>query len=70
MIHHNQLLLTKFGRISLWLINRWRKSAAQLQINAPLAEKTGDEIELFCLSKQKWRNSRRNSLLVSRRPIV
>ena len=40
IIHNNQLLMTKFGRI-LRLINRWCQSAASLQVNAPLTETWG-----------------------------
>ena len=38
IIHHNQLLLTKFGR-TLQLINRWRQKCSTMQVNAPLTEK-------------------------------
>ena len=46
IIHHNQLPLTKFGRI----LPYWTddiKSAAKLQIIEPLTEKTWDESVLF-----------------------
>ena len=49
IIHHNQLLLTKFGRI----LPYWKndvKSAAKLQIIEPLTKKTWHEFELFL----KW----------------
>ena len=47
IIHHNQLLLTKFRRI-LRLINRWqRKCSTLVQVNAPLPKRPGDEVELF-----------------------
>ena len=39
IIHHNQLLMTKFGRI-LSLTRKWRQKCSLLQINAPLTEKT------------------------------
>ena len=39
LIHDNQLLMTKFGRI-LCLAGKWRQNAAFLQVNAPLTEKT------------------------------
>ena len=39
IIHHNQLLMTKFGRI-LCLMRKWRQKCKPLQVNAPLTEKT------------------------------
>ena len=39
LILHNQLLMTKFGRI-LCLARKWVKNAPFLQVNAPLTEKT------------------------------
>ena len=39
IIHHNQLLMTKFGRI-LCLTRKWRQNSILLQVNAPLTEKT------------------------------
>ena len=39
IIHHNKLLMTKFGKI-LCLTRKWRKNAAFLKVNAPLTEKT------------------------------
>ena len=39
LIHHNQLLMTKFGRI-LCLTRKWRQKCSPLQVNAPLTEKT------------------------------
>ena len=39
IIHHNQLLLTKFGRI-LSLTRKWRQKCSLLKVNAPLTEKT------------------------------
>ena len=39
IIHHNQLLMTKFGRI-LCLTRKWRQKCSLLQVNAPLTEKT------------------------------
>ena len=39
IIHHNQLLMTKFGRI--WcLTKKWRQKCSLLQVNEPLTEKT------------------------------
>ena len=52
IIHHNQLLLTKFGR-TLRLINRGRRSAAQLQVNAPLTEKTWGRGRVVLVVKRK-----------------
>ena len=39
IIHHNQLLMTKFGRI-LCLTRKWCQKCSPLQVNVPLAEKT------------------------------
>ena len=39
IIHHNQLLMTKPGRI-LCLTRKWRQKCSLLQVNAPLTEKT------------------------------
>ena len=39
IIHHNQSLMTKFGRI-LCLPRKWRQKCSPLQVNAPLTEKT------------------------------
>ena len=39
LIHHNQLLMIKFGRI-LCLMRKWRQKCSLLQVNAPLTEKT------------------------------
>ena len=39
IIHHNQLMMTKFGRI-LCLTRKWRQKCSLLQVNAPLTEKT------------------------------
>ena len=38
IIHHNQLLMTRFGRILL--TRKWRQKCRLLQVNAPLTEKT------------------------------
>ena len=37
--HHNQLRMTKFGRI-LCLTKKWRQKSSPLLVNAPLTEKT------------------------------
>ena len=39
IIHHDQLLMTKFGRI-LCLTRKWRQKCSLQQVNAPLTEKT------------------------------
>ena len=39
IIHNNQLLMTKFGRI-LCLTSKWRQKCSLLQVNALLTEKT------------------------------
>ena len=48
IIHHNQLLMTKFERICDKSTDDV-KSAASLQVNGPLTEIPGDEVELFRL---------------------
>ena len=52
IIHHNQLLMTEFGRI-LCLTRKWRQKCSPLQVKAPLPRKPGDEVELFWLWKKK-----------------
>ena len=54
IIHHNQLLMTKFGRI-LCLTRKWHQKCSPLQVKAPLLRRPGDEVELFWLLKKKWR---------------
>ena len=49
--HHNQLLMTKYGRI-LCLSRKWHQKCSPLQVKAPLPRRTGDEVELFWLWKQ------------------
>ena len=39
LIHHNQSLLTKLGRI-LCLARKWRQKCRELRVNTPLTEKT------------------------------
>ena len=39
IIHHNQLQMTKFGRI-LCLMRKWCQKCSLLQVNVPLNEKT------------------------------
>ena len=39
IIHHNQLLMTEFGR-TLCLTRKWHQKCSLLQVNAPLTEKT------------------------------
>ena len=53
IIHHNQLLMTKFGKI-LCLTRKWCQKCSPLEVKAPLLRRTGDEVELFWLWKQKW----------------
>ena len=50
IIHHNQLLMTKFGRI-LCLRRKWRQKCSPLQVNTPLPRRP-DEVELVWLSKK------------------
>ena len=54
IIHHDQLLLTKFGRI-LRLINQWRQkcSTVLLQVNAPLTKKTWGQGWVVLVVKRK-----------------
>ena len=52
IIHHNQFLITKFGRI-LCLTRKWRQKCSLLQVKAPLLRRPGDEVELFWLWKIK-----------------
>ena len=53
LIHHNQLLLTKFGRI-LCLTRKWRKKCSLLQVNEPLTEKTWGRGWVVLAVKTKW----------------
>ena len=43
IIHHNQLLMTKFERI-LWWTRKWRQKCSQLQVKAPLSRKSWNEV--------------------------
>ena len=52
--HHNQLLMTKFGRI-LRLTRKRRQKWSPLQVKAPLPRRPGDEVKLFLAVKKKWR---------------
>ena len=56
MIHHNQLLMTKFGRI-LCLTRKWRQKCSPLRVKAPLTEKTWVRGWVVLLWK-KWRTFR------------
>ena len=51
IIHHNQLLMTKFGRI-LCLTRKWRQKCSPLQVKASLPRRPGDEFDLFWLWKK------------------
>ena len=63
IIHHNQLLFNKFGRI-LWLINRWRQKCSTVAgLTHHWPRRPGDKVELFWLWKKKLLNNRRNILL-------
>ena len=61
IIHHNQLLLTKFGK-NFVILSRWRqndvKSAAWLQVIEPLTGKTWRRGWVVLVVKTKWRNCR------------
>ena len=52
IIHHNWLLMTKFGRI-LCLTRKWRKKCSPLQVKALLPRRPVDEVEWFWLWKKK-----------------
>ena len=52
IIHHNQLLMTKFGRI-LCLTRKWRQKCNPLQVNAPLIEKTWGRDLVVLVSESK-----------------
>ena len=53
IIHHNQLLMTKFGRI-LCLTRKWRQKCRPLQLKAPLTEKTWGRGWVVLVVKTKW----------------
>ena len=53
IIHHNQLLMTKFGRI-LCLTRKWRQKCSLLQVNAPLTEKTWGRGWVVLVEKTKY----------------
>ena len=59
IIHHNQLLLTKFGK-NFVILNQWRQndvqSTAWLQVIEPLTEKTWGRGWVALLVRTKWRN--------------
>ena len=61
LIHHNQLLLTKFKK-NFVILNRWRendvKSAAWLQVIEPLTEKTWGRGRVVLVVRTKWPNYR------------
>ena len=61
IIHHNQLLLTKFEK-NFVILNRWRqndvKSAAWLQVIEPLTWKTWRRDWVVLVVWTKWRNCR------------
>ena len=62
IIHHNQLLLTKFGK-NFVILNWWSqndvKSAAWSQVIEPLTERTWGRGWVVLLVRTKWRNCRR-----------
>ena len=51
IIHHNQLLMGKFGRI-VCLTRKWRQKCSPLQVRAPLPRRPGDKVKLFWLRKK------------------
>ena len=62
IIHHNKLLMTKFGGI-LCLARKWRQKCSPLQVKAPLPRRPGDEVELFCLWEKKKKKTADISLV-------
>jgi len=55
LIHHNQLLMTKFGR-NLTLTRKWRQKCSFSQVKAPLTEKTwGRGWVVLVVNLKKWR---------------
>ena len=61
IIHHNQLLLAKFGK-NFVILNRWRqngvKSAVWFQVTEPLTEKTWRRGWVVLIVRTKCRNCR------------
>ena len=55
IIHHNQLLMTKFGKI-LCLTRKQRSKCSPLQVKALLPRRPGEEVELFWLWKKNGRH--------------
>ena len=51
IIHHNQLVMSKFGRI-LCLTRKWRQKCSSLLVKVPLPRRPGDEVELFWMWKR------------------
>ena len=51
IIHHNQLLTTKFGWI-LCLTRKWRQKCSLLQVKAPLPRRPGSRLSCFCCQKK------------------
>ena len=54
IIHHNQLLMTKLGRI-LCLTRKWHQKCSLLQVNAQLSEKTWGRGWIVLVVIEKWR---------------
>ena len=63
IIHHNQLLMTNFGRI-LCLTRKWRQKCSLLQVNAPLTKKTWGRGWVVLVVKKKMADT---SLVSSRK---
>ena len=53
IILHNQLLMTKFGRI-FCLTRKWPQKCSLLQVNEPLTEKTWGQGWVVLVVKTKW----------------
>ena len=58
ILHLNQLLMAKFGRI-LCLTRKWRQKCSPLLVKASLPRRPGDEVELFGCEKKNGGHSTR-----------
>ena len=56
IIHYNQLMTTKFGRI-LCLMRKWRQKCSPLQVNASLTEKMWGRSWVVLVVKTKMANT-------------
>ena len=51
IIHHNQLVMTKFGK-SLCLTREWRQKCTPLLVKAPLTRRLGTRLSCFGCEKK------------------